>query len=175
MPKENEKEITKGIILISCPIFIFTYNLTLEPIVFTIGHEPMISVDIMDINGNWVPVSMLLDSGNMRTLINMETTRRLGWDIRGDGTIPVQGVFGAPMQVPINHEVILKIGDTKPIMTSIMMADQTDMCLLGFDVIQQYFTVIFDGNQIILEQKDQGCEECEILGAGGFGNQQPFF
>lgn len=140
-------------------------------IVYDIGNEPYITVDIADINGNWVPVQMLLDTGNMRTLVNGDTVRRLGWDLAGDGTIPVQGVFGAPMAIPINNEVILKIGDSKPIMTSIMMATQSDMNLLGFDIVQQYFTVTFDGNKIYLEQKDE-CRDCDIL---GFGGQQPFF
>lgn len=146
----------------------------MEPIVFTIGQEPMITVDIMDINGNWVPVSMLLDTGNMRTLVNMQTTARLGWLTEGDGTIPVQGVFGDPMNVPINHEVIIKIGNSKPVMTSIMMADGTDMNLLGFDVVQQFFRVTFDGNVIILEQRDT-CDECQILGSSDYFGQQPFF
>ena len=134
----------------------------------------MISVDIMDINGNWVPVQMLLDSGNMRTLVNYNTVQRLGWDLAGDGSIAVQGVFGSPTNIPINHEVLIKIGNSKPVMTSIIMATETDMNLIGFDIIQKYFRTTFDGNIIILEQIDS-CSECEILGAEGFGQQQPFF
>ena len=146
----------------------------MEPIIYTIGNEPMISVDIMDINGNWVPVQMLLDSGNMRTLVNYNTVQRLGWDLAGDGSIAVQGVFGSPTNIPINHEVLIKIGNTKPVMTSIIMATETEMNLIGFDIIQKYFRTTFDGNVVILEQYDS-CSDCEILGAEGFGQQQPFF
>lgn len=141
-------------------------------ITFQIGNEPYIPVDIADVNGNWVRVQMLADTGNMRTIISQETAARLGWSFY-DSERQVQGVFGPVQTVPVADDVIIKIGDSKPVMTSIMITD-SKMDLLGFDVVQMYYKVTYDGNFIIFEQRDT-CSDCQILGGEGYNGQQPFF
>ena len=145
-----------------------------NPIVFTIGDQPYIDVQIMDISGNWVTVTMLSDSGNMRTIVSEQTAIKLGWQLF-DSERMVQGVFGPVQTVPVAEDVLIKIGDSKPVMTNIMVTP-SDLNLLGFDLVQQFFKVTYDGNKIIFEQRDS-CLDCQILGGENFigNNQQPFF
>lgn len=131
-----------------------------EIAVYRIGHEPTIPVDIMDINGNWVTVPMLVDTGNATTIVDVPTAQNLlHWNMEGDYQRQVKAVFGEPQTTSVSEDVYLKIGNTRPIETNIIIAPTDSGNLLGYDIMQKFFKITFDGDTIVLEQRDD-CAVC---------------
>lgn len=131
-----------------------------QTVVFRIGQEPTIPVDIMDINGTWVTVPMLVDTGNATTIVDVPTAQNLlRWNMEGDYQRQVKAVFGEPQTTAVSEQVYIKIGNTMPIETNIIIAPTDSGNLLGFDIMQRFFKITFDGDSIIMEQRDD-CSAC---------------
>lgn len=135
-----------------------------NPITFHVNStSPIIPVQIMDIEGHWVTVPMIVDWGNQQTLISNMTAMRLGWDIHGDTSHSVAGVFGEPQTVGVSEDVYMRIGNSRPIKTNIIMAN-TDMDLLGWNIIYHYFDVTLKNGELTLEQKQDSEDFVDVDG-----------
>lgn len=119
---------------------------------FDFGERPMVSVQLQDQQGGYQSVDMMADSGNDITLINKDVARRLGYQFDASGgAVNVVGISGQPQQFIPRDNVMMKIGDTEPFKSKILIGD-VDINLLGRNSMEN-FQVTFDGRKVLFNQR----------------------
>ncbi len=99
-----------------------------EPLVW---NSPFILVQIRGVNGTWLPVRMVMDTGAVATVLNRETTDALGFKPSMGRQMPVLGVAGGGIMTMMQADV--KIGRFDPMTIDVLISEQDNLNLLGVE------------------------------------------
>ncbi|MEW6103047.1 MAG: hypothetical protein AB1630_04415 [bacterium] len=98
------------------------------------------------IRNEWIPIIVHIDSGADITIINRSLGNAIVSNVESGRKVSIGGVGGGSI-ITYRHKISLKIGEC-PIDSEIAIceADPLKRCLLGFDLIQKFKGVYFDGD-----------------------------